>query len=67
MPSCQPKYARAHDLKLSGGKVCIISNFIVKPHKEEDKYRPVQNVKHLILSLDTKIKEVQETLMEFPN
>lgn len=61
------KCAPAHEFKLSLNKVCIITNFTVKPYKDADKFRPVAREDQIILSLDTKIKEVQPTLMEFPD
>lgn len=44
----------------------MISNFTVKPYKTDDKYRPVQREDQLILSMETKIKEVKDKGEDFP-
>lgn len=44
-----------------------MSNFTVKPYKTDDKYKQVKIDNQLIFSLDTKMKEVPESAIEFPN
>lgn len=42
------------------GKVCVIKNFQVKEYTYAGKYRHVQMDKQIVLTADTKVKEVDE-------
>lgn len=47
-------------LKLRSGNICSITNFEVKAHKKEYKYRCVVNDYNITFSADTKVKDQDE-------
>ncbi|KAK1369263.1 hypothetical protein POM88_035355 [Heracleum sosnowskyi] len=46
--------------KLKVGSVCSITNFDVQPYKSQEKFRCAQNENHLILNINTKVRDVEE-------
>ncbi|KAK1373016.1 hypothetical protein POM88_029209 [Heracleum sosnowskyi] len=56
-----------HELNLRVGNICLIKDFIVQPYKQEDKFRPVQNDHQIIFSNETKIRDVEDKSMKFPD
>ncbi|KAK1391365.1 hypothetical protein POM88_010421 [Heracleum sosnowskyi] len=46
--------------KLKVGSVCSITNFDVQPYKSQEKFRSAQNENHLILNINTKVRDVEE-------
>ncbi|KAK1387266.1 hypothetical protein POM88_015444 [Heracleum sosnowskyi] len=61
------KCADRHELNLRVGKLCIIKDVTVQAYKAEDKFRPLQNDYQIIFSEDTKIRDVEDTSVSFPN
>ncbi|KAK1356508.1 hypothetical protein POM88_049764 [Heracleum sosnowskyi] len=59
--------ADQHEYKLCVGKLYIIANFTVQPYKQEDKFRPVLNDNQIILSNETKIRDIEDKGIPFPN
>lgn len=50
------KCADQHEHNLRLGKLCIIKDFTVQNYKKEERFRPVQNDKHIIFLNDTKLE-----------
>lgn len=51
---------------LEEGKIYLVKNFQVKDYTENDKYRPVHMDRQIILTQDTRVKELEETEIFIP-
>lgn len=48
------------------GKIYILYNFQVKEYVDKDKFRPVKIDRQIVLTVDTKVKEVAESEIFIP-
>lgn len=48
------------------GNIYLIKNFQVKDYKEKDQYRPVQMDRQIILTSDTRVKQLDESDIFIP-
>lgn len=49
------------------GKLYLLKNFEVKEYLDKDKFRPVKIDRQIIFTIDTKVKEIDDSEIFIPN